>query len=70
MFFWLRCTFCRRGSSCNARYRVGERHFYPGTGFVSTGCPKAIKRATPFYGMTAREIGEEVRKQAKEEEKQ
>lgn len=74
MFFkslWnlLRCAFCRRKTFCGVRYQIGTRHYCSGLGFVTTQCPKVLERTVPFYGMTAKEIREYMRKTAKEEEK-
>ena len=64
---WMRCTFCKRRSYCGVRYRVGDRHYYSGFGFISVGCPKVLEREVPYYGMSVRQIQEMFRKQVKKE---
>ena len=61
-----RCFFCKE--ICDIKYRIGERRYYPGYGYGSLDCPKDIKKALPYSGMTVKEFRELMRKNLKEEE--
>lgn len=62
----LRCFFCRK--NCNVKYRIGERRYYSGYGYGALECPKDIKKAVPYAGMTVKEIREQMKKNLKDDE--
>ena len=65
---FFRCFFCPK--KCYVKYRIGKRRYYPGYGYRSLECLKDIKKTTPYYGMSVKEIREEMKKDLKDDENQ
>lgn len=55
----VKCFFCKK--SCDIKYRIGDKHYYSGLGYISNECPKEMRKRYPFYGMSVKQIREYVK---------
>ena len=61
---FIRCVFCPR-INCHSRFLVGSRHYYSGSGFVRTTCPKKHYK---YENLTAKELTNRILEDKEKEE--